>query len=156
MSGRPGDAILGGIGLSLNATLIWMITHGRLPDEPEDFSEAALESFLSMIPFVGGMINSLRQGYDAGLPAGLDILVKRSWLTLTEASKFFRTPRRRSDLPDLGKLMDNAAYVASLKMKIPYTQIRRTLAGLWDLTEGSTDDLRRLLWSEQAIKERSR
>jgi hypothetical protein len=149
LGGRPGEAVLGGIGMALNAVGIWILTHGRLPDDFDDLKEAALEQWLSLIPLFGGMLNSLRQGFDAGLPAGMDILVKRSWMTAKEAGKFFD----ESDDVDMGKLLDNAAYVGALAFKLPYTQIRRTWLGLAELTSGDTDDLRRLLWSEHALQE---
>jgi hypothetical protein len=65
-----GSAALASVGMATMALTIWMLTHKDVPDEPEDFMEAAGEQAINSVPLVGRAIMAGRRGWgDSGIPA---------------------------------------------------------------------------------------
>ncbi|MHC4193622.1 MAG: hypothetical protein ACYSP9_05540, partial [Planctomycetota bacterium] len=67
---KYGKAALASTGMAATALIIWMMTHKDIPEEPEDFLEAAGEQAINAIPLVGKAIMAERRGWgDSDIPA---------------------------------------------------------------------------------------
>ncbi len=67
---KYGNAALAIAGMGITALTIWMMSHKDIPDEPEDFLEAAGEQAINAIPLVGKAIMAGRRGWgDTDIPA---------------------------------------------------------------------------------------
>ena len=65
---RYSEFALQTLGMSIVAVVIWMVTNRKLPDEPEDFIEAAGEQAINMLPILGKPIMASRKGWSSDLP----------------------------------------------------------------------------------------
>jgi len=143
-SGRREAAMLGAFGMAMSYVVFWSLTHGRLPDSPEEFAEALLDGSIGQLPLVGPILNSLRKGFD-GTPAPIQTFARmaqapfKAWDGLIDQ--------------DFGKILDSGAFFVAGAFKLPYTGVRRTVVGLSDLATGEADDLRRLIYTERALEE---
>ena len=137
--GRNQAAILGGVGIMIQSLLIFAATHGRLPEDEEDITEAFTETLIASIPLIGPVINSSRKGFQ-GLPATIDLFVVKP----------FKFVKAVVDL-DTEKAIKEGGYFVAGGFKVPFTQIYRSISGGLEVLEGETDDLRRLIWSDWAL-----
>lgn len=138
--GRTNAAIQGGVGILLNSLLIFAAGHGRLPEDPEDLTDAIADTLVGAIPLVGGIINSARSGFD-GMPAAIDLFVLKPLDAVKALAK-----------GDTENAIKNGMYFSAGLFKIPFTQIWRSATGALDLAEGDTDDARRLVWSNWSLE----
>lgn len=58
--------------VGIQAGLIWSITHRRIPDDPEDIEEIALEGLVGLIPLVGNNIVAMQRGFGGGQVAAAE------------------------------------------------------------------------------------
>lgn len=137
--GRQQAAVAMGFGLVLQALLEYALGAGHMPTEPEELTEAMIQGALMMVPGIGPMLNAIHNGFST-LPPALDLTVKKPWQSLSAAAE-----------GDFEKTLDNAFYFGSAFGKLPYTQVRRTLTGVYELATGETDDYRRLVWSNYQL-----
>jgi len=139
--GRKQAAVGMAMGLILNLLIEYAVGAGHLPTEPDELTEAMIQGGLMMIPGIGPMLNSIYNGFQT-LPPGIDLMVAKPWKAVTAAAD-----------GDITKVLDNAFYFGSAFGKLPYTQLRRSLTGAYELATGETDDLRRLIWSNYQLSQ---
>ena len=60
---------LGTMGLGISALVIWMLSHRKVPEKPEELLEAGEEQAINAIPLVGKAIMAGKKGWDTDLPA---------------------------------------------------------------------------------------
>ena len=148
--GKFKASILGGAGIAMDMALIYLMSHGRFPNDKEEIKEAVADTAISTVPVIGPMINSWRKGF-SGLPATFSVIQKAS----RAVSSLYKGVKE-GDNDALKKALDNGIYTAAFAGGIPYNQIKRTITGLMDLKSGETEDLRRLLFSEYQLKEKKK
>ena len=137
--GRKMAAVGMGVGLVLQTILEYAIGRGELPTEPDELTEGMIQGFLMMIPGAGPMLNAMHNGFST-LPPGLELTIRKPFQALSSAVE-----------GDFAKTLDNAFYFGSAFGKLPYTQVRRSLSGAYELAAGETDDYRRLVWSNYQL-----
>ena len=137
--GRQDQAMGMAFGLVIMMILEYAISSGELPTEPEDITEGLVQGSLYMTPIVGPMLNAMHNGFSSSA-AGADLFIGKGVKGVQAAFD-----------GDFGKVLDNAFYFGAAFGKLPYTQIRRTLMGAYDLSTGETDDYRRLVWSNYQL-----
>lgn len=137
--GRQEQAMGMAFGLVIMALLEYAISTGELPSEPEDITEGLVQGALYMIPVAGPMANAIHNGFSTSTAAA-DLFLGKSIKSVKVAFD-----------GDFGKVLDNALYFGAAFGKLPYTQLRRTLMGAYDISTGITDDYRRLVWSNYQL-----
>jgi len=119
------------------ALLMGMISRGRLPKDKEGFRD--LISFpIAGLFFVGSIVRNMIEGWDSFSIPPL------SWANdVIKAGTMKKIPTKiKYGLSALAKVLG-----------IPWNQPYRTVKGMIDYLGGATDDLRRLIYSEYALKE---
>ena len=134
-----GRASLGIASIMISSTMIYIMSHGRLPEDFDDFIDAIFGSMISSIPIVGNIGMSLARGYTPSLsPMG----------ALTQNIQSIYT--NISD-GDYQAAMADSTFLLAIWLGLPYSQAKRTLSGAHDLATGETSDIRRLIWSEYML-----
>jgi len=155
--GRIDTAILGGIGVSLNAIIIWSITNARAPEDEEDYAQAALQIMLSTIPLIGPMANSWRQGFD-GLPPVAQVAKSGLIEIPRNIYKIIREEKDEKRKKAFQRALDDSLELGAFVAGVPFTQIKRTVIGVTDLITGREEDrdIRRLIFSRFVIDKANR
>lgn len=148
--GNYEKALMQGLGLALNSVAIFIMTTGRLPLDGEDLGESFLNTFISMIPLFGPMLNAWRHGFDNN-PASFEVIKKTGGLA-KHTYDFVATGKKKA----ITSALDDGLYMAAFGYKVPFTQVRRSLLGILEYGSGGTEDLRRLIWSEGALKKKKK
>ncbi|MCK5613848.1 hypothetical protein KAR91_68925, partial [Candidatus Pacearchaeota archaeon] len=119
---------------------IYIMSHGRLPQDPDDFFDAIFGNFISSIPIIGNWGMSFARGYDPSISPAESIVSNLKYMG-----------ENLKDGDFVGASVE-ALFVTSVYAELPFSQPKRTLTGAFDLFSGETDDLRRLIWSESALE----
>ncbi len=114
----------------------WIRSGFKLEDWRKFAQELILYPFAGMI-FIRDIMNSIVKGFDFGAPPGLS--------AFKELQFAFQGKEGRT------KLKHGVKAIGLLTGKIP-TQWVDTIDGFIDLTNGETEDFRRLIWGETAIE----
>lgn len=91
---------------------------------------------------VGGALKSIIDGYGPGTIAS----------TMPEELARMSQNLQAED-PDWARVLEHGVTAAGATLGIPTAQPKRTIKGLIDLESGETEDIRRLIWSEAALKQ---
>ena len=124
----------------LSSTLIYLMSHGRLPEDPDDFIEAIFGTFIASMPIIGNYGMAYFRGFEASVSPAEAILKNIDYTIKNIKSG------------EAIKAMEKSLFLLAVVAQMPYSQIRRTIKGATDLTTGRTDDLRRLIWSEYVLE----
>jgi len=146
-----GSALGAAIGIVISQYLIDVISRGRLPNKDET-GKAALTSFVNLFPIVGPLLASGLRGYGGDVPALSGIKAGGQAMNYAVKSTENKKKSKEYKKKALGKAVESLA----VSRGIPYSQPKRTLKGILDLNSGKTKDLRRLIWSESSLKEKSK
>jgi len=143
-TGRYSDALRNAAGVAISAYLIAWMSKGKPPETKEELKEAAIDAGLAYIPVVGTGLNGMRKGFDfTSIPA-----LSGGRAIGSAGMNLFKGKYKKMSYDIL------EAYVVS--MGIPYSQPKRTIKGVSDLYAGRTKDIRRLIYSEYALKSSSK
>jgi hypothetical protein len=147
--GRYKSAMAGLLGVGVSSYLIWSMSHGRFPKTEEEVKHALTDSAISSIPIAGPLYISQREGFTGGSPAmqALTEPVKALLGELKEYEDWEDQEKARA------RTVQSMIKIIAIYKKIPYAQVKRTVSGIKDLMEGTTSDIRRLIWSEYNLKE---
>lgn len=115
------------------AILLSFLSRGRLPQGEEIAKDSVMYMMLPWWP-VGLAISAMMRGFGDLTPVSL--------AAPNEAVKFGRAPSIKRGLSTIGA-----------GTGLPISAPMRTIEGVIDLSKGDTDDFRRLLWSEWALRE---
>lgn len=149
--GQWDRAFLGALGVALNSAVIWSATHGRLP-EKEELGNAFAENLIQAVPIIGPMINAWRRGFDA-LPPILDFVktvttdIPKDVVRWAGGAKTWKGQKSARD-----RSIRNFVTSVGVYKGLPINQFIRTMRGIYNLVTGQTEDLRRLIYSEYALK----
>ena len=127
--------------LVIPAMLMSALRRGRLPKDGDEMLEDIALYGISTVPLAGAPIRNMMQGFDSYAPT--------SFIPLTEANKA-RQDLMRGD--PRGVITHSLKALGAGTGTIPLQAIR-TGEGAYDLMTGQTDDVRRLLYSEYALRE---
>lgn len=104
-------------------------------------AEDILDTVISMVPVIGNfMVWSRRGSYGSPIPIGMG---------LESVARTVRDVQKG----EYDKALKDASRSIAYTYGIPYSQAGRTIRGINDLLDGKTTSLRRLIWSESALKE---
>ena len=117
------------------------ITSGGTADE-EDYLKAIAFGPFKYLLFVGTIFNAIQSGFDYQFSAIEDM-----------PNELVRSGREILQGDILEGLFGAGEIVLEYK-GYPVNQPKRTISGIYDLVTGETDDWRRLIWSEWALKEK--
>lgn len=120
----------------LPAMVLGMIARGGLPRNEKQIGEDLAIYPMAGLFFVGGIVNSAIKGYASW---GVPPLQFAPDLMKMYTSKTWKT-KIRFGLKGVAEITG-----------IPYNQLYRTWKGMQELMDGSTDDWRRLIWSEYSL-----
>ena len=112
------------------------MSHGRLPEDPDDFFDAIFGSSISSVPIIGNLGMAYLRGYEPSISPVSAIMNNLKYM------------KSNIDSGDYLKAMEKASFVSAVWLQLPYSQPRRTIKGIVGLATGETTDFRRLLWSE--------
>ena len=125
----------------LPALLFGMIGRARLPKTISEVITDLVTYPIASLVVIGRWINAMIQGWDSGTIAEAGP---------AELSKLVGAVKRK----ELAKIIKYAAStIGAFTGRIP-AQAIRTTEGAVDLYKGETEDWRRLVYSEQALKEK--
>ena len=116
------------------------ISRGGTPDE-DDIISAVTTAPLRNIFFLSSIVESMRTGFDfkaspvESIPADM----------IREAQNFNRG--------EVAKGLYGLAFLTAKAKGLPVTQLERSVEGTADILSGKTDDWRRLIWSDWALRE---
>lgn len=137
----------------LPATLMGIISRGRLPRNWKEIGRDLIYYLISPTLFLGNFVQQAITGVRTGMIAfaGWDALIAflqstprlKNWSTLTSKEKDIL----------LRSLVKNAAKTIGGFTGLIAAQHVRSIEGLFDLITKKTDDWRRLIWSEPALQE---
>jgi len=134
--GQYARATTGIASIIISSSLIYIMSHGRLPEDPDDFFDAIFGSLVSSIPIAGNWGMAMVRGYDPSIsPAA----------SLRNNLKFMINDVQNEEYMEA---LEKSLFSIAVLTQMPYSQPRRTIKGIHDLVTGETDDFRRLLWSE--------
>jgi len=119
--------------------LLSILRRGRPPKSPEELVKDLAMYPISTIPLAGSPINNVMRGFETLSPI--------SAIPLTEAGRAVKAKDPKK------AVVHGLKAVGAVTGKIPL-QLIRTGEGAYDLATGETDDIRRLLYSEYALKEK--
>lgn len=134
-------ALMSGI---LPAVTMAMVSDGF--DAPEDTAELTKDILaypISSLFFFGQMASGIMEGFERSSIA--DTLPNE----LTKAARSLT-----QDNPNWGGVLEHMAKAIGAGAGIPTSQPMRTLTGAKELITGETEDPRRLIWSEYALKKK--
>lgn len=134
--GEYSRAAVGIASIMISSTLIYIMSHGRLPEDPDDFFDAIFGSAVSSIPIIGNWSMAYIRGYEPSISPLSSIMNNLKYIKYNIQSEEYL------------KAMEKASFILAVWLQLPYSQPRRTIKGMIDLTTGETDSFRRLLWSE--------
>jgi len=134
--GEYGKAVTGIASIIVSSTLIYIMSHGRLPEDPDDFFDAIFGSSISSVPIIGNLGMAYLRGYEPSISPVSAIMNNLKYM------------KSNIDSGDYLKAMEKASFVSAVWLQLPYSQPRRTIKGIVGLATGETTDFRRLLWSE--------
>jgi len=134
--GEYGKAVTGIASIIVSSTLIYIMSHGRLPEDPGDFFDAIFGSSISSVPIIGNLGMAYLRGYEPSISPVSAIMNNLKYM------------KSNIDSGDYLKAMEKASFVSAVWLQLPYSQPRRTIKGIVGLATGETTDFRRLLWSE--------
>ena len=89
--GKYYKAFLGTFSLAVVATVIWMMTNRRVPEDAEDLKDAIKDEVLNAIPLVGRQISAMERGwYDSspamkGAEAAARLMTEADWKRKADA-----------------------------------------------------------------------
>ena len=118
----------------------FILSHGRLPDDLEEMFDAVFGNFISSIPIIGNLFMSGVRGYDPSISPAASLLSHGNYMI-----KNILAGKLDKATPDI-------LFLLAVFLKVPYSQLKRGMEGIIDLSTGDTTDLRRLILSEKAIE----
>jgi len=134
--GQYARATMGIASIIVSSTLIYIMSHGRLPQDPDDFFDAIFGSTIASIPIIGNMSMAYLRGYEPSISPASSIM---------NNLKFMKSNIENEEYM---KAMEKASFILAVWLQMPYAQPRRTIKGILDLMSGEAESFRRLLWSE--------
>jgi len=147
--GQKKEAMITIASIMLSNLMIYGVSHGGW-DWPEDeeeqwkaWVEATMGSAISSIPIAGNLAMSAIRGYSPQLLVAGSVIDNYAW----NVKKFQNEEYAQATFD----IMVDTAVLAGVK--IPYGAIKRSIKGIKDVSEGETEDLRRLIWSKSALYE---
>lgn len=122
-----------------SSTIIYIMSHGRLPEDPDDFIEAIFGTMVASIPILGNWGMATLRGYDPSISPVESITdtLKQTYDNVVNEEYM--------------AALERASFLVAVWLQLPYSQARRTIKGIIDLSNDEADDIRRLIWSESAI-----
>jgi len=134
--------------IMVSSFFIYLVSHGfKFPEDEEEqlgaFFDAIFGSFVSSIPILGNLGMSLVRGYSPSISPLEGVIDSMKW----NISKFKNEQYAKA----MTDSMINALILSGVK--IPYSQIRRTIKGIIDIADYESEDYRRLIWSKSALHE---
>jgi len=135
-----GKASKGIASIMISSIGIYIASHGRLPDDNDEWFDAMFGSLISSVPIIGNWGMSWFRGYDPSIsPAE----------SLTNNLKILANNIKNEEFI---KSSEQALFLISIYSGMPYSQIKRTFTGTLDLINNKTTDYRRLIWSEKSLE----
>jgi hypothetical protein len=134
--GQYARASVGMASIVVSSTLIYIMSHGRLPQDPDDFFDAIFGSLVASVPMLGNWSMAMIRGYEPSVSPAASIRNNLKYMINNIQNEEFM------------KASEKAAFILAVWLQLPYSQPRRTIKGIIDLVTGETDSFRRLLWSE--------
>ena len=133
----------------LSNMMIYGVSHGGWdwPDDEEKqwqaWIEMTLGSAISSTPIVGNLVMSAVRGYRPEMLVVGSVIDNYKWNV-----QKFKNEEYAAAVFDT--IVDTAVLAG---VGVPYGALKRTIKGIQDLSEGDTEDLRRLIWSKSALYE---
>jgi hypothetical protein len=114
--GSQVQAILAFMGVTMSSMIIWSISNRKLPDEPEEWTDALSDSFIAMIPVIGRSILAFKSGYKSVTPPAMSVGAEALGVVL----------RRASEGDELrAKDIENIIEATAVTLGIPFTGPKR-------------------------------
>lgn len=135
-----GKAVAGIASIMISSTLIYLMSHGRLPEDWDDFIDAIFGNVIASVPILGQWGMAMVRGYEPSISPAESILNNIKWMVSNIKNE------------DYGKAFEKSLFLLAIWLELPYAQFKRTIDGIHDLITEETEDFRRLIWSEFSLE----